>query len=698
MVLDTPRINSRLELLYLVTSEFNAGLDINEVLFNVLTATVASVGASDASLFLIDQYGALENNLILGRFKKQIYPPETLQRIFSEGLVEWVWRQKKGVIVADTRTAGRWYKDDITPEIQRAISAVSVPIQKSPDPPLGVLTITTDKPDFFDESDLAMLTIVADQAAFAFTNARLFKAEQHRRRIADTLSSIAYTINSTLNLTEVLDLILEHLSLVVEYDSSSVLLHEEESGSLAVHAARGFEDMDDALNVRLPFDENIPNYQAIIQKKPVVIGDVDAEPNWIKSSSSERVKSWIGVPLVTRNQVVGILTVDSYQPNKYSEENIEVVAAFANQAATAVANAQAVSRLQKAEASYSALFEDSTDMIVITDYNGIIRNVNRKACQILRRPKDAVIDLNISFFAPQLKDFLSEHIKLLQVWRETSVEVEITDAYRQKIPLEIRVRHIQFGDKERVEWVGRDISKRKETERMRQDLVNMLVHDLRGPLGNLINTIDLLTMMVDTNANRKNMKRFLEMGKRTGRMLTDLVDSMLDVSRLEQGQVPLQCSMTSLASLLKEVEEQVVPQATAKRTEITIGAPPPELHQFWLDNSLLRRVLTNLVGNAIKYSPNHAQVSLSTTIEDNCLHFTVKDNGPGIDPANHTRIFNKFSRIDYSTNGPAGVGLGLAFCKLAVEAHHGSIWVNSDGTSGQGSTFHVCIPIILEPT
>jgi PAS domain S-box-containing protein len=330
-------------------------------------------------------------------------------------------------------------------------------------------------------------------------------------------------------------------------------------------------------------------------------------PNWVKTSSSWAVKSWIGTPLIARGKVVGLLTVDSYELNKYSAENVGVVATFADQAATAVANAQTVTQLQQAEASYSALFEDSTDMILITDYQGIIHNINRKGCQILRRPKDAVIGLDITFFAPQLRSVLEEHTRTLKAWREASVDIEIEDAYRQKIPLEVRVRNIMFSGNELVEWVGRDISQRKEIERMRQDLVNMLVHDLRGPLGNLINTIDLVRMLVNAKGEDENLVKFLEMGKRTGRMLTDLVDSMLDVSRLEQGEVPVQQTLTNLARLIEEVREQIEPQAENHDAIFTIDPLPEDIPAaVWLDHGLVRRVLVNLLGNAIKYSTDDA--------------------------------------------------------------------------------------------
>ena len=129
--------------------------------------------------------------------------------------------------------------------------------------------------------------------------------------------------------------------------------------------------------------------------------------------------------------------------------------------------------------------------------------------------------------------------------------------------------------------------------------------------------------------------------------------------------------------------------------ELTIDPVPDDL-VVWLDTSLIRRVLINVVGNAVKYTPLEGRIAISTGVTESEIHFTVSDDGPGISPENLTSIFDKFSRADYSTS-ISGVGLGLAFCKLAVEAHEGKIYVESNGIPGQGSTFHVILPII-EPT
>lgn len=693
MLSDTPRIHSRLDLLYLVTREFNTGLDINLVLNRVLTATVASVGASDASLSLFDTKGILETFIPITGFQMQQISPATVEAIHERGLVSWVTKSKEPILINDTNNDERWYQNKRSDELVNTNSAIAVPIQ-APDHPeqlLGVLTITASEPNYFDESDLSMLTIIADQAAFAIANARLFEAEQHRRRVADILASIAHTINSTLDLNEVLGLILKHLALVIDYDSSSILLYDETGKTLAVRAARGFEDMEDALSVSLPEIPDTPHYNAVRYKTPIVIGDVDLEPGWVKSSSSKNVRSWIGAPLVARNKVIGLLTVDSHQINKYSAENAKEVAAFADQAATAVANAQTVAMLQNAEASYTALFEHSTDAIIITDYQGEILNVNGKVSQLLLSPKTDLIGSYISKINPELQAYLTEHTEELKALAEVSLEIEVFDVNDAPTPLEVQGRQVHYSGTDCVQWAGRDISARKEAEKMRQDLVNMLVHDLRGPVGNLINVIEMLPMLIDSANESPAFQNILEMARRSGQEVRDLIDSMLDVGLLEQGEIPLQRNPVILSDMVEAVYEQVEPRASAKETEL-IFQPLPDAPVLFIDGGMIRRVLINMVDNAIKYTPNQGTVTLTTELIDNVLHFAVSDNGPGISKADQTHIFDKFSRVDHASK-ISGVGLGLAFCKLATEAHGGTISVESDDIPGQGSIFRITVPI-----
>jgi len=687
---------SQFDLLQTVTQEFNPGLDIDLMLNRVISATLNTVGLSDAVLLLFDADGELEDFYIIEDFKIEKRQIPDWDTLLNYGLINWVKKNRKATIINNTEVDPRWYSGEAHKPPIIAQSALAVPIQL-PSQLIGILIVTANQSNYFDPDDLPFLTILAEQAAFAITNARLYQAEQRRRRLADTFSSIARTLNSTLDLNEVLTLILEQLALVIDYDSSSVLLYDEETETLSVRAARKFDDMTDALSVVIPISENSPNFQAIEQKKAVVISDVDKVPGWKKSSSSQNVHSWIGAPLIARDRVIGMLTIDCVEIDKYSDADAREVSSFADYAANAVANAQTVTRLQNVEASYTTLFEDSTDMILITSHQGLILDVNRKACQMLRRPKDALIGGDIQFVHPYLLDYLAEQLPRLNTWHEASLEIDVQDAYRQTLSLEIKVRQVHYGGKDCVQWVGRDISARKEAERLRQDMLDMLIHDLRGPIGNLINTIEMLPMLLASTDNTETINHLLDLSLQTSQEVRDLVDSLLDVSRLERGEVPLQPESVEITTLLEAVERQTSQRAAAKEMHLVVNPVPPNTPPLWIDKNMVRRVLINLVDNAIKYTPPDGQVTLSVEVSPTELTVAVSDDGPGIKLEDQRHIFEKFSRVDYSKDTPAGVGLGLAFCKLATQAHNGRIFVESSGIPGQGSTFFLSLPLSRKP-
>ena len=193
-----------------------------------------------------------------------------------------------------------------------------------------------------------------------------------------------------------------------------------------------------------------------------------------------------------------------------------------------------------------------------------------------------------------------------------------------------------------MQWVGRDISARKEAERLRQDLVKMLVHDLRGPLGNLISTVDLLPRLVGSTEDNAPLNDVLGAARRNSQELKDMIDSMLDVSRHEQGNVPLQPSQVELEKIIEVVKDQVTPRANAKKMELIFN-PLPDIPPLWVDESMIRRILVNLVDNAIKYTSHKGKVSLTATlVDENTLHIAVSDNGPGISQEDQCHIFDKF--------------------------------------------------------
>lgn len=221
----------------------------------------------------------------------------------------------------------------------------------------------------------------------------------------------------------------------------------------------------------------------------------------------------------------------------------------------------------------------------------------------------------------------------------------------------------------------------------------MLVHDMRGPMGNLVNAINTIPLVAEEIPPGSSIAQLIDIARRSGQQMQDLIDSMLEVSRLEQQEVPLNRTRGSVATLLDGVEDQLCSMAAANQVEL-IFEMRGELPELWIDQEMIRRVLINLIMNAIKYSPRGGQIEIVAINQEECIRFSVKDQGPGIPTEYQWRIFDKFARVQHK-NAPSGVGLGLAFCRLAVEAHGGCIWVES--TAGQGSTFLFTLPR-LEPS
>jgi signal transduction histidine kinase len=168
-----------------------------------------------------------------------------------------------------------------------------------------------------------------------------------------------------------------------------------------------------------------------------------------------------------------------------------------------------------------------------------------------------------------------------------------------------------------------------------------------------------------------------------------LVSSLLDVNRLESGQAVVDQRVVETVPLIRRAVLDVDPVAKSRRQSI-VAELPDELPAIWVDEDMARRVLINLMENSVKFTPTDGRLEVGACHESGWIHFWVKDNGPGIPASDQDRIFDKFTRLRGSTK-QNGLGIGLAFCRLAVLGHGGKIWVESE--SGKGSTFHFTFPV-----
>jgi signal transduction histidine kinase len=227
----------------------------------------------------------------------------------------------------------------------------------------------------------------------------------------------------------------------------------------------------------------------------------------------------------------------------------------------------------------------------------------------------------------------------------------------------------------------RDITDRKLLDELRDDLTHALVHDLRNPLTGIKGSLEALA----EQASPAPQHEMLQIARANAQRMLGLIDSILDVSRLESGQLPLERQQVHLAALVTEALQLQRPLAAEKQLHLESDVPL-ELPMLFVDARLIVRVLHNLVDNAIKFTPKGGTIRIGAQLgsSPDQLAVSVSDTGPGIAPSLRARLFQKF--VAGRSTGH-GSGLGLAFCRLAVEAHGGRIRAESHNASGTTITF-----------
>jgi signal transduction histidine kinase len=228
----------------------------------------------------------------------------------------------------------------------------------------------------------------------------------------------------------------------------------------------------------------------------------------------------------------------------------------------------------------------------------------------------------------------------------------------------------------------------QKLEKLRTDLFNMLIHDLKGPLSEIVANLDILAYTLkDENLT------FVEAAQSGCNTLYSMVSNLLDISRLEEKQLPLLYEPIDPRELVREALAGLLVSVQSRGVQFDEQYPQAGAFDVPADRALLIRVFQNLLTNAIQYSPPGGEICVGYVLADNkTIRFFVQDSGPGIPVESREAIFDKFKQLDKKADGRVyTTGLGLAFCKLAIEAHGGTIGVESSG--GTGSRFVFTLPL-----
>ncbi|MEW6287523.1 MAG: GAF domain-containing protein [Chloroflexota bacterium] len=682
------RTRALLELLYNVSRELATALDLRTVLQRVLYGALQNVGGERCSIVVLDDSGKAVDATIVYGSKIHEHTTQQMRETMERGLAGWVIQNRKGVYVPDTAKDGRWLiRPDDTDRITSK-SAICVPLLAR-EKLVGVLTLVHTKPNAFSDEQLDLMQAIADQAGIAVLNARLYTESQRQARVMTALAEGAAAMNASLRMDEVHQRILIQTMQALQVET--VALGMVEDDKIVFREAAG-KHRDMIRGKSIPLGMGITG-TVTREGRGVVVPDVRVEENFGEADRLEGVemRAVVIAPIQTQGRVIGILEAINPLSGVFDPDALLVMTGIGGLAGTSIQNAQLFERLQAAHKRYRDLFEESIDPIVITDWDGRILEANRQASLLSGYTREELQTMSIDQLHEVNWNKTGMEFELLRGDRMISYESTLHKSDESHAPTEVHARRVEFDSADSIQWILRDITERKELDSLREDLTSMIYHDLRSPLANIVSSLDVIATMVPEE-ERATVLSILKIAENSTDRIQRLVSSLLDVSRLESGQPVADQSVVDTLALVRKTLEDVEP-ALRGRKQTLVEKLPETLPPIWVDEDMARRVLINLIENSSKYSPTESTVEVGARAEGEWVHFWVKDQGSGIPPSEQDHIFDKFTRIR-GKGKVGGLGIGLAFCRLAVQGHGGRIWVESD--TGKGATFHFTFPMATE--
>jgi signal transduction histidine kinase len=606
----------------------------------------------------------------------------------------------------------------------------------------------------YQEMDIVFLTTLANQTAIALENAQLLEAAERRALQLTTLNQVNRVVSQTLDLDQVLQLIMEKSLELLDAEAGSLLLADEAGENLTFEVVLG------------PAENQLRGAHAAVgsgivgtvarEARPLIVNDAQADPRWDTSfdKTTEFVtRNLVCVPMVSRDQLVGVIEVlNKRAPGYFSEEDIELLSSFAAQAAIAIENAQLFTMTDQALAErvqelhtmqlidrqlnatldfarvMDLTLEHAMDAVAASDgVVGVVdgegtglylvaqRGVPREYDRYRDEPwpiEQGTIGQVARTGDPIIAGGSEEdHSDLGAIASHTLSHMTVPILYQDEVRAVISVEspHPDAFSQRDLDYItrladhaaiaienARLYQQAQTANQAKTEFMSIASHELKVPMTSIKGYAKLLTLGAVGDLTQRQ-RDFLDIIASNVDRMDRLVADLLDVSRIEAGRLRLEMGPVDMREVVETVVQSVKAEIEAKELALTVEIPTT-LQPVWGDQGRLVQILTNLVSNAYKYTPNGGQILISVNGQSassttNCLTISVRDSGLGISPEDQRNLFTKFFRADDPrVREVPGTGLGLSITKSLVETHGGEIWFTSE--PDQGTVFTFTLPIM----
>jgi PAS domain S-box-containing protein len=523
-----------------------------------------------------------------------------------------------------------------------------------------------------------------------------YKPTPHNRQRIEPLTAInvvTTAVSQSADLVSTLRTIMDTVVEVVGVDAVGIGLVDEAAGELVLQARRGWSNGLAAQPKRIVLDHDLVG--VVVRDNTVVVYDDLSRaaecPTSIFIDSS--VSSLALIPMHARGSVVGILIVAGYVPYHFTNEDMMVLQAIADQSGVALDNARLFEYSKEQSSRLSAVLHSSGDAIIATNSYGYINLVNAAAEQLFSFRAHEVLGLPLSHapLPPELREGLQRAIRNNGKRGKTVFEVISDDGHTLSISVSPVYSHpVLESDRKAEGWVVvvQNVTHLRHTEYLRTDFIHTAAHDLRNPLGV---TLGALVMLENDIGDVSDMhKEVISIGIQGVNRMQDLINDLLDLEDVESS-VSFKHSEMDVRELIERGLVDMQP-AFKERTQAFEVEIPNTLPPMVGDMRWLHRALFNLLNNANQYTPEGGQITLRVYVRDDDLYIEVQDDGPGVQPEHQPHLFDRFFRIPVDNKQKnRGSGLGLAIVKRVAERHGGRAFVQSQ--PGKGSTFGMVLPL-----